>query len=345
MKQLLNTLYITTQGAYLSKTGTTVEVSYKQETKIRVPIHTLCSIVCFGNVSCSPFLLGMCAENNVIISFMTESGRFLARVQGPVSGNVLLRKELYKKTEDQGFCVSITKSLILAKISNSRIVLQRSLRDGLENIENESSIIKDALIEMKKCMGKLKNESDQNVIRGIEGLAANAYFGCFNSLIKANKDTFYFTKRTRRPPLDCVNALLSFLYTLLAHDVSAALEGVGLDPSTGFFHKDRPGRASLTLDLMEEFRSYLVDRLVLSLINRKQIKPNGFITTESGAVTMNDETKKTVLVAWQKRKQEEIEHPFLKEKVSLGLLPHVQAMLFSRYLRGDIDGYPPFFWR
>jgi CRISP-associated protein Cas1 len=345
MKQLLNTLFVTKQGAYLSKTGTTVEISCKQETILRVPIHTIDSIVCFGNVLCSPFLLGMCGENNIKMSFLTKNGRFLARIQGPTGGNVLLRKALYQLTENKNSCVIIAKAFVLAKIANSRVVLQRSLRDVVGTMGKRHAATEQAILDMKRYMDKLKNETNEDVIRGLEGIAANAYFGCFDSLIKADKESFYFTKRTRRPPLDNVNALLSFLYTLLVHDVSSALEGVGLDPSVGFLHKDRSGRPSLALDMMEEFRGYLVDRLVLSLINRKQIKSTGFITTESGAVTMDEQTRKIVLVAWQKRKREEIEHPFLHEKVALGLLPHVQAMLFSRFLRGDLDGYPPFLWR
>ena len=343
MKQLLNTLFVTSQGAYLAKNAETVEVRHEQETKLRVPIHTLGSIVCFGNVTASPFLMGMCGEKNVTISFLTEYGRFLARVQGPVSGNVLLRKEQYRRSDNLNASAKIARSIILAKIANSRIVLQRTLRDrpdcqGKANLER-------ALADTEIQLNELKHPSSLDTIRGIEGMAANTYFGCFNTLITANHETFFFIQRNRRPPLDNVNALLSFLYTLLVHDVRSALEAVGLDPAVGFLHRDRPGRPSLALDLMEELRAYLADRLVLTLINRQQIKPEGFKTTESGAVHMDDNTRKTVLVAWQKRKQEQITHPFLQEKIQLGLLPHVQAMLMARFLRGDLDGYPPFLWR
>ncbi|MCD6393629.1 MAG: type I-C CRISPR-associated endonuclease Cas1 [Planctomycetes bacterium] len=343
MKQLLNTLFVTTQGAYLSKHGDTVEVRHEQETKLRVPIHNLGSIVCFGNVTCSPFLMGLCGQRNVTLSFLTENGRFLARVHGPVSGNVLLRKQQYRLSEDLDASAQIARWIILAKIANGRVVLQRSLRDRSGN--EPQGRLSQGVNDLGHCLQELKRPLSLEQARGVEGNAANCYFGCFDDLITANKEDFTFKQRNRRPPLDNVNALLSFLYTLLVHDVSAALEAVGLDPAVGFLHRDRPGRPSLALDLMEEFRSYLADRMVLSLINRQQVKPAGFRTTESGAVVMNDKTRKTVLVAWQKRKQEEITHPFLQEKIQLGLLPHVQAMLLARFLRGDLDGYPPFLWR
>lgn len=343
MKQLLNTLFITTQGAYLSKNGDTVEVLHEQQTKLRVPIHTLGSIVCFGNVTCSPFLMGLCGEQNVALSFLTEHGRFLARIYGPVCGNVLLRKEQYRRSDDLVESASIARSIVMAKIANSRVVLLRALRDRPDT-EGKAKIEK-ALSDMGQNLEELKRPMDLDGIRGIEGISANNYFGCFDNLIAVNKNAFYFRQRSRRPPLDNVNALLSFLYTLLVHDVQAAMESVGLDPAVGFLHRDRPGRPGLALDIMEEFRAYLADRLALSLINRQQVKPGGFQTTESGAVMMDDETRKAVLIAWQKRKQEETTHPFLQEKMLVGLLPFVQAMLMARFLRGDLEGYPPFLWR
>ncbi len=343
MKQLLNTLFVTTQGAYLSRHGDTVEVRHEQETKLRVPVHNLGSIVCFGNVMCSPFLMGMCGEHNILMSFLTENGRFLARVHGPVSGNVLLRKEQYRCSDDRQESARIARPIVLAKIANSRVVLLRALRDRPQTDGRKK--IEKALADMGQNMEDLKQASDLDSIRGIEGIAANAYFDCFDGLITANKETFFFAQRSRRPPMDAINALLSFAYTLLVHDVQSALEGVGLDPAVGFLHRDRPGRPSLALDLMEELRAYLADRLVLSLVNRQQVAPGGFETTESGAVTMDEATRKTILVAWQKRKQEEIIHPFLQEKIEIGLLAHVQAMLMARFLRGDLDGYPPFLWR
>jgi CRISPR-associated protein Cas1 len=344
MKKLLNTLFVTTQGAYLSKKGDTVLVNHEQEVKLRVPIHNLGSIVCFGNVLCSPFLLGLCGENNVTLSFLTENGRFLARVQGPVSGNVLLRREQYRQADDPAATATVTRSVVTAKIANSRIVLQRALRDRSELAPADETPLKHAVDDLEQHIRQLKEKKDVDQTRGIEGQASAVYFGVFDHLIISNKDHFFFRQRSRRPPLDNVNALLSFLYTLLVHDVRSALESVGLDPAVGFLHRDRPGRPGLALDLMEELRAYLADRLALSLVNRQQIKPDGFVKTESGAVIMDDETRKTVLIAWQKRKQEEITHLFLQEKIHIGLLAHVQAQLLARYLRGDLDGYPPFLW-
>lgn len=343
MKQLLNTLFVTTQGSYLSKKGDTVLVNVEQETRLRVPIHTLGSIVCFGNVGCSPFLMGLCGDNNVHLSFLTENGRFLARVHGPVNGNVLLRKEQYRRSDMLADSAEIARAIVLAKIANCRVVLQRALRDRPDPSPGNS--LSSSLNDLAQSLDDLKRPASLDTVRGIEGIAANAYFGVFDHLITADKSAFYLRDRNRRPPLDNVNALLSFIYTLLVHDISAALEAVGLDPAVGFLHRDRPGRPSLALDMMEEFRPYLADRLVLSLINRQQVKASGFQKTESGAVTMDDETRKVVLVAWQNRKQEELVHSFLQEKIKIGLLPHVQAMLMARFLRGDLDGYPPFLWR
>jgi len=343
MKHLLNVLFVTTQGAYLSKNGETVEVVHEQETKLRVPFHTLESIVCFGNISCSPFLMGACGERNIGLSFLTENGRFLARVYGPVRGNVLLRKEQYRRSDDLRSSADIARAIVIAKIANSRIVLQRAIRDHPQN--EGTPMIKRAESELGAVLQGLKPSLELDEIRGIEGMAANVYFGCFDHLITANKEVFYLKERTRRPPLDNVNSLLSLLYTLLVHDVESSLESVGLDPAVGFLHRDRPGRPSLALDLMEELRAYFVDRLALSLINRQQVKPNGFTHSESGAIFMDDETRKVVILAWQKRKQEEITHPFLQEKIAIGLIPYVQALLLARHLRGDLEAYPPFLWR
>ena len=343
MKHLQNVLFVTIQGAYLSKNGETVEVLHEQKSKLRVPLHTLQSIVCFGNVSCSPFLMGICGERKIGLSFLTENGRFLARVDGPVRGNVVLRKEQYRSSDDEKRSAAISKSIVLAKIANSKVVLQRTLRDYPDNYGRAD--IQLTLRELDNALHSLNNTPTLDFIRGAEGQAAHTYFSCFDHLITNDKENFYFRGRNRRPPLDNVNALLSFLYTLLVHDVQSALEGVGLDPAVGFLHRDRPGRPSLALDMMEELRAFLADRMALSLVNRQQVKARGFEHSESGAVAMNDETRKTVLVAWQKRKQEEITHPFLQEKIQIGLIPHVQAMLLSRFLRGDLDGYPPFLWR
>lgn len=343
MKKLLNTLYVTSQGAYLSREGDTVLVRVGQETKLRVPIHTLGGIVCFGQVSCSPPLMYLCGERNVTLSFLSEYGRFWARVQGPVSGNVLLRREQYRRADDEWASAEIACAVVLAKISNSRTVLLRALRDH-PDIPGASSL-QAAAQDLSRIADGLKQPAPLERVRGREGESARAYFGAFDHLITSQKDDFFFRERSRRPPLDNMNALLSFVYMLLAHDVTSALEGVGLDPAVGFLHRDRPGRPSLALDLMEEFRPYIADRLVLSLVNRQQIKAKGFKTSETGAVMMDDDTRKEVLMAYQKRKQEEIQHPFLNEKVAVGLLPHAQAMLLSRFLRGDLDGYPPFIWK
>jgi len=343
MKKLLNTLYVTTQGVYLSKKGETILISQGQEVKMRVPIHNLNSIVCFGNVMCSPFLLGFCGERNVLISFLTESGRFLARVHGPVSGNVLLRREQYRQADDPIQSAEIARSVVKSKIANSRIALQRAIRDKAELMDN--TLMEKSLNELYRYIKTLDEEISLDRIRGVEGQAAATYFGVFNNLISVNKNDFFFKERSRRPPLDNMNALLSFIYTLLVHDIASSLEAVGLDPAVGFLHRDRPGRPGLALDMMEEFRTYLADRLALSLVNRNQIKSKGFKKTESGAVKMDDKTRKTVLVSWQKRKQDEMIHPFLQEKIVIGLLPHIQALLLSRYIRGDLEGYPPFLWR
>ena len=343
MKKLLNTLFVTTQGAYLLKEGETVAVKIGGEISLRVPVHTLGGIVCFGQVSCSPYLMGFCAENSVAISFLTENGGFLAKVQGPVSGNVLLRREQYRRADDPKDSSLISRAILTGKIVNCRTVLQRSLRDHSDKIGT------DAVSLASRCLAnsirKLQTDYPLDVVRGIEGDAANAYFEVFNHLITSQKDVFFFHERNRRPPLDNVNCLLSFIYTILMHDVRSSLETVGLDPAVGFLHRDRPGRYGLALDLMEEFRSFLADRLALSLINLCQVQEKGFQKKESGAVRMDDDTRKTVLIAYQKRKQEEILHPFIKEKVAIGILPHVQAMLMARYLRGDLDCYPPFIWK
>ncbi len=343
MKRHLNTLFVTTQGAYLFKEGETVVVKVDGEVALRLPVHTLGGIVCFGQVSCSPYLMGFCAERGVAISFMTETGHFLAKVQGPVSGNVLLRREQYRRADDLNTSALIARSFLTGKIANCRTVLQRSLRDHSDKVNTDA--ISEASQNLANAMRRLQMESSLDVLRGIEGESANTYFYVFDHLITAQKDDFTFHERNRRPPLDNVNCLLSFLYTLLAHDVRSALETVGLDPAVGFLHRDRPGRYSLALDLMEEFRPFLADRLTLSLINLCQVQGKGFKKKESGAVWMDDDTRKTVLVTYQTRKQDEILHPFLKEKVTIGLLPYVQALLMARYLRGDMDNYPPFIWK
>ncbi len=343
MKKHLNTLFVTTQGAYLAKEGETVAVKVEGKVRMQLPIHTLGGIVCFGQVSCSPYLMGFCAKNDVAISFLTEYGRFLARVQGPVSGNVLLRREQYRWADDQNNSTSMARFVVVGKICNSRTVLQRSLRDHSSKVD--VPVLQGTIDRLNSILMHIREDIPLNTIRGYEGEAAQVYFNVFDSLITSQKENFVFNERSRRPPLDRVNCLLSFLYTMVMHDVRSALECVGLDPAVGFLHRDRPGRPSLALDMMEEFRSFLADRLTLSLINLSQVKDKGFRLMESGAVLMDDETRKTVLVAYQKRKQDEIMHPFIKEKMPVGLLFHTQALLLARHLRGDLDGYPVFLWK
>lgn len=343
MKKLLNTLYVTTQGAYLSKEGETVLVRVDEETKLRLPIHTLSGIVCFGQVSCSPFLMGFCAERGVGITHLSEYGKFLARVEGPVRGNVLLRRAQYRHADTLETVQSVIRAVLIGKLNNSRNVINRLVRDHGEKIDTDA--VSCASGRITQYLKRLEFERDEEVLRGIEGEAGRTYFSVFDHLITAQKECFSFAGRNRRPPRDAVNCLLSFVYTLLVHDVRSALETVGLDPCVGFLHKDRPGRPSLALDLMEEFRSFFADRLVLSLINLRQVKAKGFSVSGSGSMTMDDETRREVLMAYQKRKQEEIMHPFINEKVHIGILPHIQAQLFARFLRGDLDAYPVFTWK
>ncbi len=343
MKHLLNTLYVTTQGAYLAREGETVVVRVEKEDRLRVPIHTLGGVVCFGQVGASPALMGLCGERGVNLSFLSEHGRFLARVQGPVSGNVLLRREQYRRADDRPAAAALARSLVVGKVINGRTTLLRAARREPDSPAGQA--LAAAARELAGRLRELGDASDLERVRGLEGEAARSYFEVFDHLVRAQKDAFFFRVRSRRPPLDNLNALLSFLYTLLMHDVASALEGVGLDPAVGFLHRDRPGRQSLALDLMEELRPVLADRLALTLINRQQVQAKGFSASPSGGVFMDDATRKAVLVAYQERKREELTHPFLGEKLELGLVPHVQALLLARHLRGDLDAYPPFVWR
>ena len=343
MKKLLNTLYVTSQGSYLFKDGECVVIRLEDGSKKRFPVHVLDGVVCFGNVICSPFLLGHCAEKGLAVSFLTERGRYLASVHGPQGGNVLLRREQYRKADDEASSATTARSIVAGKVANSRAVLRRCLRDYAERVDAQR--LQGAIGVLDGCAHRLKTPVSLDEARGLEGLAANTYFGVFDELILKKGPGFSFTGRTRRPPLDNVNCLLSFVYTLLAHDIRSAIETVGLDPQAGFLHRDRPGRPGLALDIMEEFRSFLADRLVLSLINRGEVGEKGFTVKESGAVFMDEDTRKAVLVAWQKRKADEVVHPFLKERISMGLAFHLQARLMARYIRGDLEGYPPFFWK
>jgi CRISPR-associated protein Cas1 len=340
MKRHLNTLFVTTQGTYLAKDGETVAVKLEGDTRLRVPLLNLAGIVTFGNVTVSPFLLGACGERGIGLSFLTENGRFLARATGPTAGNVLLRREQYRWADDPEATANVTCFLLSGKLINSRSFLLRSLRDHPGAGEDDSR--RKAASELGRILGELPRAADTDALRGLEGLAAKSYFGAFDALVVQQREGFRFVGRSRRPPLDAVNALLSFLYALLRHDVASALETVGLDPQVGFLHRDRPGRPGLALDLMEELRPLFADRLAVNLINLKRISPSGFRQAESGGIEMDDDTRKAVLTAYQERKQEEVLHPFLEERVTLGLVPHLQARLLARFLRGDLDGYPPY---
>jgi len=342
MKQHLNTLFVTTDGAYLSQEGETVLVRVDGEVRIRVPIHTLGNIVCLARVGCTPPAMGLCAERGVGLSFLTPHGRFLARVEGPVSGNVLLRREQYRRADDPAACATIARVIVTAKIANARSVVLRGARDRPES--DGAGALADAATRMARSIEELRPDTPLDTIRGIEGDASRLYFSAFDHLITMQKDAFFFHERSRRPPLDNMNSLLSFLYALVTNDTASALESVGLDPAVGFLHRDRPGRPSLALDLVEEFRACLADRLALSLVNLRQVQAAGFRRTEVGGVEMDEATRKEVLVAYQKRKQEELTHPFLGERTTVGLLVHLQAMLLARYLRGDLDAYPAMLW-
>lgn len=342
MKKLANILYITSPESYLTLDGENVVVKKDEQISIRLPLHNLENIVCFTWQGASPALMGACAERNVGLCFLTPNGRFQARITGKVRGNVLLRKKQYAVSDANQQSVPIAASFVLAKVANCRKVLERALRDHALLVDTERLSV--ASVSLKNSLGSIQTSTSIADLMGFEGSAAKTYFGVFDQMILQQRPSFFFKERSRRPPLDNMNALLSFLYTLLTNEVASALEVVGLDPYVGFLHQDRPGRPSLALDLMEELRPVFADRLALSLVNRKQITGKGFSLKESGGVLMDDDTRKTVLTAWQERKKEEIIHPYLKERIPFGLIPHVQAMLLARHLRGDLDAYPPFFW-
>lgn len=342
MKQLGNVLYVITPEAYLSLDGENVVVKKDENTSTRLPLHNLENIVCFTWQGASPALMGACAERNIGLSFLTPNGRFQGRVTGKVKGNVLLRKKQYSVSEKEADCVPIAASYLLGKISNCRKVIERAIRD--HSMLLDVPCLTDASNALKETLKAIPSCASIADLMGFEGSAAKIYFGVFDQLILQQHEDFFFKERSRRPPLDNMNSLLSFLYTLLTNDVASALEAVGLDPYVGFLHQDRPGRPSLALDLMEELRPVMADRLALSLVNRKQITGKGFTQKESGGIIMDDDTRKAVLTAWQERKKEELVHPYLQERVPLGLILHIQAMLLARHLRGDLDAYPPFFW-
>lgn len=343
MKKLLNTLYVTSESSYLALDGENVVVLDGGHEVGRLPLHNLEGIVSFGYRGTSPALMGACAERNISLCYLTPQGKFLARVTGKIKGNVILREQQYESFLDEDKSLGIAQNCIVGKIHNARWVLERATRDHSMQIDVER--VKKASEYLKNSLDHVRNCKSKEELRGFEGEAAKVYFGVFNELILQQKKDFNFQGRNRRPPLDNVNALLSFVYTLLTNTITSALETVGLDPYVGYFHTERPGRVSLSLDLIEELRPVLAERFVLSLINKKMITKKNFKKKENGAVLMDDVARKIVLTEWQNKKKETITHPFLKEKVEWGMVPYVQAMLLARYLRGDLDGYPSFLWK
>lgn len=343
MKKLLNTLYVTSENSYLGLEGETVVVYEDRKEIGRLPLHNLEGIVSFGYRGTSPSLMGACAERNVSLCYVTPQGKFLARVTGKTRGNVLLREQQYNSCRDEKLGLEIAKNCITGKVYNARWILERALRDHGMQIDSER--VKNASMQLKNSLQLMQNAESKNQLRGYEGEAASIYFGVFDELILQQKKDFCFQGRNKRPPMDNVNAMLSFVYTLLTNQITSALEIVGLDPYVGYLHTERPGRASLSLDLIEEFRAVYADRFVLSLINKKIVNKKNFTRKENGAVLMDDDLRRKLLTEWQNKKKEIITHPFLKEKVEWGMVPYVQAMLLARYLRGDLDGYPVFLWK
>lgn len=346
MRRHLNTLFVTLEGAYLRKDGAAIEIRHEGETKLRVPLHNLDGISCFGwDISCSAALMAACAEANVALSFHTPHGKFLAASNGFTAGNILLRREQYRRADDELASVAIAANMLSAKLANTRHVLMRAARDHGEKSPERATALTNTANLLAVRIGLIRQATTLDSLRGIEGDAAAAYFAVFPHLLTNHDPAIAIHGRTRRPPLDPVNALLSFLYAMLMHDCRSALESCGLDPQCGFLHRDRPGRPSLALDLMEEFRAFLADRTALSLFNRQQITTRDFDFKESGAVLLKDDSRKKVLTVWQERKQDEITHPFLEEKTTVGLLCQLQARLLARHLRGDLDAYPAFICR
>ena len=343
MKQLLNTLFVTSEDVYLSLEGENVLANRDKTVIARYPLHTLQSIVSFSYSGASPALMGACAKRNIGLAFCTPKGRFLARSVGESNGNVLLRREQYRIADDPQRSCRIARTMIFGKLSNSASSIQRTLRDHAPRVVNLG--LEDAAQKIREQLPQVLDSSDMNVLRGLEGVAAAAYFGVFDHLLLNRKEDFFFRGRNRRPPLDRVNAMLSFAYSLLSHDCASALESVGLDSYVGFFHRDRPGKMSLALDIMEELRPCMADRFVLTMVNNRMMNPNDFLTQESGAVLLTDDGRKKFLKAWQERKRDTLTHPYLNEKMSWGMIPYVHALLLTRYIRGDLDAYPPFLWK
>ncbi len=343
MRRLLNTLFVTSEDAYLSLDGENVVVNRNQQVVGRFPLHNLAGILSFSYAGASPALMGACAQREIGLSFCTPRGRFLARTTGMTNGNVLLRRAQYRAADEPAESCRIARSMIFGKLYNSRWSIERTCRDHKLRIDAER--FHQASQTIQGLLPSVLQESDLDALRGLEGSGATAYFSVFDDMILRDKDVFYYHGRNRRPPLDNVNAMLSFAYSLLTSDCASALESVGLDAYVGFLHRDRPGRESLALDLMEELRPCLADRFVLTLINNRVLTGDDFETSESGAVLLTDAARRKFLKSWQERKQETITHPYLEEKIPWGLVPYVQALLLCRYLREDLDGYPPFLWK
>jgi CRISPR-associated protein Cas1 len=343
MKKLLNTLYVLGEDRYLSLDGENIVVLCGRDEIGRVPLHNIEAVAVFGFSGASPALMGALAERGIDLSFMSPSGKFLARVCGKERGNVLLRRKQYRIADDENQSICIARNFIAGKLYNSRWVLERAARDYPMRLDAEK--LKEKADMIGKAANRAYESENADSLRGIEGEAASNYFSVFDELILQQKEDFYFNGRNKRPPLDNVNAMLSFAYTLLSGMCAAGLEAVGLDPYVGFFHTDRPGRISLALDLMEELRPVFADRFVITAINKRLINGKDFIKKEDGAVLFTENGKKTFLKLWQERKQEEIRHPFLDEKIQWGLVPYVQALLLARHLRGDLDEYPSFMWK
>ena len=343
MKQLLNTLFVTSEDVYLSLDGENVVANRDGTAVARYPLHTLQSIVTFSYSGASPALMGACARREIGLAFCTPRGRFLARVSGPAQGNILLRRMQYRTADDPAQSCRIARNMIFGKVYNARWSVERTKRDHAMRVD--TGRLAEVSAQLQGLLPQIAAETSLESLRGLEGSGATAYFGVLDEMILREKETFFFHERSRRPPLDAFNALLSFAYSLLAHDCASALESVGLDAYVGFLHRDRPGRESLALDLMEELRACMADRFVLTIVNNRVLKASDFVFRESGAVLLTDEGRRTFLRRWQERKYETITHPFLEGKLPWGLVPYVQSLLLARYLRGDLDDYPPFLWK
>ncbi len=343
MRQLLNTLFVTSEDVYLSLDGENVVANRGGEVAARYPLHTLQSIVSFSYAGASPALMGACTQREIGLAFCSPRGKFLVRVTGPAQGNVLLRRMQYRTADDPAQSCRIARNMIFGKVYNARWSVERTRRDHAMRIPEQRFAAVSG--QLQGLLPQIAEETSLDSLRGLEGAGAAAYFSVLDDMILREKETFYFKERSRRPPLDAFNAMLSFAYSLLTHDCASALESVGLDAYVGYLHRDRPGRESLALDLMEELRPCFADRFVLTMVNNRVLRASDFVCRESGAVLLTEQGRRSFLQKWQERKKETITHPFLEEKMPWGLVPYVQSLLLARYLRGDLDAYPPFLWK